>query len=131
MPETKLLKLGYTDDWALSYQSKDWEESERVLSRDTTELKRYFEQQYLKINITKTVLSVFHLNASLVWSRGSHTHQIDKKSQDTMKTITGCLKSTPNNWLPVTSAITPPHLRRENFRTQTQKCHQKFLMRAL
>jgi len=62
MPETKLLKLGYTDDWALSYQSKDWEESERVLSRDTTELKRYFEQQYLKINITKTVLSVFHLN---------------------------------------------------------------------
>ena len=51
--------------------------------------------------------------AAPVWSRSSHTHQIDTKLRDTMRTISGCLKSTPNNWLPVTSAIAPPHLRRE------------------
>ena len=196
MPETKSVKLGYADDWALSYQSKDWEELESVLSRDTTDLKYYFDKWYLKMNMTKTVSSVFHLNnkqaqnpltitvdnktlpierepknlgvtldrtlsykahiqgiakkvnkrnciirkiagtswgakqsvlrtsglalcysaaeyAAPVWSRISHTHQIDTKLRDTMRTISGCLKSTPNNWLLVTSAIAPPHLRRE------------------
>ena len=62
MPETKSVKLGYADDWTLSYQSKKWEDLERVLSRDTTKLKHYFEQWYLKMNTTKTVSSVFHLN---------------------------------------------------------------------
>ena len=62
MPETKSVKLGYADDWALSYQSKDWEKLESVLSRDTTELKHYFDKWYLKMNMTKTVSSVFHLN---------------------------------------------------------------------
>ena len=205
MPETKSVKLGYADDWALSYQSKDWEELESVLSRDTTDLKQYFDKWYLKMNMTKTVSSVFHLNnkqaqnpltitvdnktlpierepkylgvtldrtlsykahiqgiakkvnkrnciirkiagtswgakqsvlrtsglalcysaaeyAAPVWSRSSHTHQIDTKLRDTMRTISGCLKSTPNNWLPVTSAIAPPHLRREE---ANQKFHAK------
>ena len=30
-----------------------------------------------------------------------------------MRTITGCVRATPHQWLPVLSAITPPHLRRE------------------
>ena len=30
-----------------------------------------------------------------------------------MRIITGCLKSTPTEWLPVMSAITPPNIRRE------------------
>ena len=35
--------------------------------------------------------------AAPVWSRSSYTHQIDTKLRDTMRTISGCLKSTPNN----------------------------------
>ena len=62
MPETKSVKLGYADDRALSYQSKHWEKLESVLSRDNTELKHNFNKWYLKMNITKTVSSVFHLN---------------------------------------------------------------------
>ena len=30
-----------------------------------------------------------------------------------MRTISGCLKSTPTQWLPIMSAIQPPHIRRE------------------
>ena len=42
------MKLRYAHDWALSYKSKDWEELENVMSMDTTELKHYFEQWYIK-----------------------------------------------------------------------------------
>ena len=39
-----------------------------------------------------------------------------------MRTISGCLKTTPTDWLPVTSAIAPPHLRREE---ANQRWHAK------
>ena len=48
-----------------------------------------------------------------VWARSSHTHLVDTKLRDSMRTITGCLKSTPVQWLPVMSGIPPPHLRRQ------------------
>ena len=35
------------------------------------------------------------------------------KLRDSMRIITGCLKSTPVEWLPVMSAIPPPNIRRE------------------
>ena len=40
-----------------------------------------------------------------------------------MRAITGCLKSTPTQWLPVMSAIAPPHLRR-------QESNQKWIIKA-
>ena len=48
-----------------------------------------------------------------VWTRSTHTHLIDTKLREAMRTIGGCLKSTPIQWLPVVSSIAPPHIRRE------------------
>ena len=58
-----------------------------------------------------------------VWMRSTHTNLVDVKLRDSMRVITGCLKSTPTQWLPVMSAIPPPHLRREH-------ANQKWIERA-
>ena len=62
MPETSSTKLGYADDWALAHQSNDWTELENVLSQDTTALKTFFDCWYLKMNTSKSVSAVFHLD---------------------------------------------------------------------
>ena len=206
MPATTSIKLGYADDWALSHQSRSWNELETTLSKDTTAMKQYFDRWYLKMNTTKTVSTAFHLNnreaqrkleiqidgATLptdqnpkylgvtldrqltyrkhlegtarkigkrncllrklagttwgasqtllrtstlalcysvaeycapVWMRSSHTKLVDVKLRDSMRIVTGCLKSTPTQWLPVMSAIAPPDMRRE-------ECNQKWILRA-
>ena len=196
MPETTAIKLGYADDWVLAHQSNSWENLEETLSQDTTLMKSYFDRWYLRMNTTKTVASVFHLNnheasitlkvkagdtvlpsdqtpkylgvtldrtlsyqthlkgcASKVakrnnllkkvagtrwgasqsvlrttavalcysaaeycapaWVRSKNAKLVDTKLRETMRITSGCLKSTPNQWLPVVSSITPPHIRRE------------------
>ena len=48
-----------------------------------------------------------------VWGRSVHTKKIDVCLNNTMRTITGCLRPTPVHDLPVLSGIPPPDLRRE------------------
>ena len=48
-----------------------------------------------------------------VWSRSAHTSQIDVQLNSTMHLISGTLRSTPLQWLPVLSNIEPPALRRK------------------
>ena len=50
--------------------------------------------------------------ATPVWSRSSHTKKLDVSLNDTMRIITGCVKSTPTHLLPVLSGIAPAKLRR-------------------
>ena len=47
-----------------------------------------------------------------VWSRSAHTSQIDVQLNSTMHLISGTLRSTPLQWLPVLSNIEPPALRK-------------------
>lgn len=48
-----------------------------------------------------------------VWLNSAHTKKIDTQLNDTMRTISGTIQSTPLEWLPVLSNIPPPHLRRQ------------------
>jgi len=48
-----------------------------------------------------------------VWSRYAHTSQVDVQLNSTMHLISGTLRSTPLEWLPVLSDIEPPALRRK------------------
>src|SRR5699024_615115 len=50
---------------------------------------------------------------SPVWMNSSHTSKIDAQLNTVMRVITGTLKSTPTEWLPVLSNIAPPVLRRK------------------
>ena len=47
-----------------------------------------------------------------VWNRSSHFGKVDTCLNDSMRTISGALKSTPRAWLPVMSGIAPPDIRR-------------------
>ena len=62
LPETKSQKLGYADDWVLASQSSSFDTIERTLSDDMTQLKRYFNKWYLRMNSSKTTTTAFFLN---------------------------------------------------------------------
>lgn len=50
---------------------------------------------------------------SPAWLNSAHTHKIDTQLNDTFRTISGAVKSTPTEWLSVLSNIAPPHIRRQ------------------
>lgn len=50
---------------------------------------------------------------SPVWLNSCHVKKVDTKLNETMRIISGCIKSTPIPWLPVLSHIAPPHIRRQ------------------
>ncbi|EEZ99467.2 hypothetical protein TcasGA2_TC000033 [Tribolium castaneum] len=50
---------------------------------------------------------------SAVWMNSSHTSKIDAQLNTAMRVITGTLKPTPTEWLPVLSNSAPPALRRK------------------
>lgn len=62
MPETCSRKFGYADDWAIVAQSGDFNSIERTLSGDMESVASFFRRWYLRMNLQKTVTSVFHLN---------------------------------------------------------------------
>ena len=45
--------------------------------------------------------------------RSTHTRKLDVALNDTMRTITGCMRPTETTFLPVLAGITPPDIRRE------------------
>jgi hypothetical protein len=49
---------------------------------------------------------------SAVWLNSQHAKNIDVQLNNIMRLITGMLKSTPVEWLPGLSNITPPNLKR-------------------
>ena len=48
-----------------------------------------------------------------MWCRSSHTHLVDVGLNASLRTITGCLRPTQVDQLPVLAEIAPPALRRE------------------
>ena len=60
-------------------------------------------------------LSLVYLTAEYcapVWCRSAHTHLIDNVLNDALRIVTGCLRPTPTDHLPVLSGIQPVELRR-------------------
>ena len=60
-------------------------------------------------------LSLVYLTAEYcapVWCRSAHTRLIDSVLNDTLRIVTGCLRPTPTDHLPVLSGIQPAELRR-------------------
>jgi len=49
---------------------------------------------------------------STAWAKSYHTKRVDNVLNSAMRVITGTLKSTPLQWLPVLSHIAPPSIRR-------------------
>jgi hypothetical protein len=49
-----------------------------------------------------------------VWLNSVHVQKIDAQLNFSMRIITGTIRSTPIQWLPVLSNIVPPHIRRQS-----------------
>jgi hypothetical protein len=63
-----------------------------------------------------TVLSLVYSVAEYcapVWARSAHCNKIDVQLSTAMRIVTGTVKSTPTQWLPVLSNIGPPEIRRQ------------------
>jgi hypothetical protein len=48
-----------------------------------------------------------------VWLNCSHVKQLDAQLNEALRTVTGCVRDTPTEWLPVLSNIVPHHIRRK------------------
>ena len=48
-----------------------------------------------------------------VWCRSTHTKKLDSTLNNALRTVSGCLRTTPANQLPILTGIAPPTLRRE------------------
>ena len=46
-----------------------------------------------------------------VWCRSAHTHLIDSVLNDALRIVTGCLRPTPTDYLPILAGIQPAELR--------------------
>ena len=60
-----------------------------------------------------TALTIVYAPAeycALTWCRSIHTHLIDKCLNDAMRIVTGCLRPTPMEFLPILSGIQPAEL---------------------
>ena len=65
-----------------------------------------------------------------VWCRSAHTKHIDVPLNESMRVITGCLRSTPTSFLPILSVITPSEKRRSAscLRLYTKAINPKHLL---
>ena len=52
--------------------------------------------------------------AAPAWCRSVHTRKLDTTLNETLRIITGCLRPTPSEFLPVLAGVAPAALRREH-----------------
>ena len=80
--------------------------------------KRKLRNQYkygkVKLNATIKIKNDYELQSAItpVWCRSAHTRLIDSVLNDALRIVTGCLRPTPTDHLPVLSGIQPAELRR-------------------
>ena len=207
LPQTNCRKFIYADDIVLASRSNEFERCQMDLQTDIASLANYFANWRLKLNLSKTEVTAFHLSNRLadhkltvslngqtlnhnphpkylgvtldrsltyknhltgvaakvrtrnniiqkltgtgwgagadtlrtsslalvysaaeycapVWANSSHTGPLDAQLNRTMRLVSGTIKSTPVEWLPVLSNITPPDLRRrEATMREWSKCY--------
>ena len=68
--------------------------------------------QTLRISTKALVFSSVEYCAP-VWCRSSHVHKLDTALNTALRTVSGCLRATPTNHLPVLGGIAPAEVRRE------------------
>ena len=65
-----------------------------------------------------------------VWGRCAHVQHVDTQLNITMRTVSGALRPTNINWLPVLSNIEPPHICRDRATLQVCKKAQQLTDRV-
>jgi hypothetical protein len=116
IPSTLLNLSQYAEDIALTYQHESFSDCEANLEVDLERLNQDFYRWRLQPNPSKTKSFVFHLSthhANRTLDIQFAATQIDIQLNNTMRFVSGTVKSTQLKWLPVLANISPPKLRCE------------------
>ena len=110
--------LGITLDRTLTYKNHLDRLSQKVSARNNL-LRRLSGQTWgASLNILQTsAVRLVYAPAEYcapTWSHSTHTKKIDIALNSTMRIVSGCLRSTPVDYLPVVSGIVPPDIRRSS-----------------
>ena len=114
--------LGVTLDRTLSY-GKHLENTKQKLKTRNSILRKLAGSTWgsgantLRMSALALVYSTAEYCAP-VWSRSPHVSKVDVQLNDTMRIITGSLRATPTEWLPVLANIEPPKIRRNKLNAQ-------------
>ena len=108
--------LGITLDRTLTYKNHLDQLSQKVSARNNL-LRRLSGKTWgASFNVLQTsAVSLVYAPAEYcapTWSHSTHTKKIDVALNSTMRIVSGCLRSTPVDYLPVVSGIVPPDIRR-------------------
>ena len=95
----------YADDIALMESGLNYVEIQQKLTDDLTNLHMYLQRWRLRLNVEKSVSS-----CSPVWCRCVHTHRLDSALNNSLRVVSGCIRSTPTFMLPVVSGTMPPDM---------------------
>ena len=112
-----LIYLGVKLDRALTYRHH-LEALRKILSTRVSLLRRLASSGWGAgaKTLCTAALSLIYLTAeycALAWCRSAHTRLIDSVFNDALSIVTGCLRPTPTDNLPVLSGIQPAELRRQ------------------
>ena len=110
--------MGITLDRTLTYKNHLDQLSQKVSARNNL-LRRLPGQTWdASFNAHQTSeVSLVYAPAEYCapnWSHSTHTEKIDIALNSKMRIVSGCLRSTPVNYLPVVSGIVPPDIRRSS-----------------
>ena len=110
--------LGITLDRTLTYKNHLDQQSQKVSARNNP-LRRLSGQTWgASFNVLQTsAVSLVYAPAEYcapTWSHSTHTKKIDIALDSTMRIVSGCLRSTPVDYLSVVSGNVPPDIRRSN-----------------
>jgi len=90
-------------------------DSTAVITRRTPEAVCWLRLGCWSNNVANSHLDLVHStaeNCAAVLSRSAHTRLIDAAINDALRIVTGCLRPTPSNNLPILAGIQPAQLRR-------------------
>ena len=79
----------------------------------------------LRTSAIALVYSVAKKNGVLLWRRCAHVQHVDTQLTIAMRTVSGVLRPTNINWLPVLTNIKPPQIRRDRATLQGYKKAQQ------
>jgi hypothetical protein len=109
--------LGVALDWTLTFKSHLENAAKKVSSRVNLVRKLAGTKWGSNAQTLRTAsLALVYSSAEYcapVWLNSAHVHKLDVQLNNVMRLITGTVKSTELQWLPVLSNIAPHKLRRE------------------
>ena len=127
--------IGVTLDRSLTYRKHTENVRDKVKSRCNiiSKLARTDLGAPAPVLRTSAIALVYSVAEYCVpmWGRCAHVYHIDAQLNIAMRTVSGALRPTNINWLPVLSNIEPPQIRHQQYKKAQQLADRVFIKEIL